>query len=51
MSRFAYLFYGLMVVIVSTAVNLSYTEENNSSGRNYGSSGRSSGWSSGGGHK
>ena len=50
MSRFAYLLYGLIVVITSTAVNLSYTEENSSS-RGYGSGGRSSGWSSGGGHK
>jgi hypothetical protein len=51
MSRFAYLLYGLIVVITSTAVNLSYTEENSSSRSSYGSGGRSSGWSSGGGHK
>ncbi|GHD67659.1 MULTISPECIES: hypothetical protein [Jeongeupia] len=52
MSRFAYIVYCLIVIAVSTLINLSMTDEGGRSSRGWGSGGYSGGGSSySGGHK
>ncbi|MBI4753867.1 MAG: hypothetical protein HY778_00250 [Betaproteobacteria bacterium] len=51
MNRFMYLIYGLIVVVVSTLINVGMASDTGSRGWSSGRSGPGGGWSSGGGHK